>query len=275
MDLLYGAPAASAVLERLKKDPRIREMTLAVVMAGASAPSRVFVEKKREAASSIGMNFRLSSHPADVSARDLLEDVRALGEDPSVTGLVVQLPLPSHLPVQEVLDTIPSGKDADLLSSSAFGRFAAGRSPILPPTVAGMDALLRSIPFKARGKSALVIGAGRLVGMPAALWLMQQKATVTVANSDTPDLERLSQSADLIISGAGSAGLVRGSMVKEGAVVIDAGTSGEEGVAGGDVRTDETADTKGYLAPVPGGLGPLTVAFLLSNVAVLGSSRAS
>jgi len=171
--------------------------------------------------------------------------------------------------VQDILNIIPSEKDVDVLSEQNMGKFYAGNSEILPPVVSAISALFKKYNIKVAGKSVLVVGAGRLVGKPLSVWLIQQSATVFVANSATKNLSYLSRNADIVISGVGKSNLITKNMIKKGAVVIDAGTSVGSGKSRGDVDFKNVQKKADFITPVPGGVGPLTVAYLLKNLLIL------
>ena len=279
--ILQGEEIAKRILEDLKNKVAGKRLKLAVVQVGKNAVSETYIRKKEEATAKLGIGFELHKLPQEISQAELKRRVEAIGKDKTVSGMIVQLPLPKHLNQQEILDEIPREKDVDVLSSASFGLFAFspfGRSPvgrerlpILPPTVGAVSLLLKETGMELKGKSIAVVGAGRLVGLPVALWCMQKGATVSVANKDTKDLSAVTRDADIIISGVGKKGLIIGAIVKRGAVVIDAGSSVEAGLMGGDVDFESVVKKAGFLTPVPGGVGPLTVACLFQNLVVLKS----
>lgn len=267
--LLKGQELADKVLSELKKKVVPRTLGLAVVQVGKDPASNTYVGKKRQMAEQLGIQFFLYNFPKNILEGDLKKAVLSIGESAKITGMIVQLPLPSSMDTKKILDCIPPSKDVDVLSSQSFGRFALGSSPILPPTVAAVKDLLKQYKIDVAGKHVVVVGAGRLVGLPLSLWLMREKATITIANSSTFDLEKITKSADILISGTGRAKLIGADMVKKGAVVIDAGTSVESGITKGDVDFVTVAKKAGFITPVPGGVGPLTVVHLFSNLLIL------
>ena len=177
--------------------------------------------------------------------------------------------LPKNINTQEILNLVPFKKDIDVLSENSLGKFSQGALPILPPTVSGISRLLKNYRIKIKGKNIVVVGAGRLVGYPLALWFLQKNATVSVLNKYTKDAVSFIKKADILVSGVGKSNLIRGNMVKRGVVVIDAGTSVEEGKLIGDVNFGEVSKKASYITPVPGGVGPMTVACLLENLVKL------
>ena len=188
--------------------------------------------------------------------------------------MIVQFPLPKHINTQSVLDRIPQRKDVDVLSSSSFAEFVFGTLSILPPTVAAIALLIKETLRQSSGQAkrnlegtqVAVVGAGRLVGLPVSLWLTQQGAIVSLIQKGTRNAPQLIKKADIVVSGVGKAGLITGTMIKKGSVIIDAGTSVESGRAQGDVDFKSVSKKAGYLSPVPGGVGPLTVACLFQNL---------
>lgn len=267
--ILNGEEIAGKILWDVKKRASRKHLRLAIVQVGQNPVSETYIRKKQEAGKSIGVGFRLVRLAQDISQQKLKEEIQNIGRNPKVSGMIVQLPLPKIMNTQEVLDTIPVEKDVDVLSSESFGRFALGLSPILPPTVGAVSALLEAANVQVRGKNVVLVGGGRLVGLPLAVWLLREKATVTVANEYTKHIAQITRQADILISGVGKPKLITAKMIKKGAMVIDAGTSVEGGRTKGDVDFPSVIKKAGYITPVPGGVGPLTVACLLRNLVVL------
>lgn len=275
MKILDGIQLAKRILEDLKKEKTAKPGTvrylakLAVVQVGENAVSAKYIQEKNKIAKALGFGFKLYRFSGKITSSALQSALRRIAKDAKSTGLLIQLPLPLHLPLQEVLDCIPLEKDVDVLSSKALGLFSQGALPWMPPTVKAISILLGEAKVQLKGARVLVIGAGRLVGLPVSLWLVRQGATLTIANKATTNLSSLAQQADVIISGVGKQGLVKGNMITQGAVVIDAGTSVEQGKTKGDVHFESVSKKAGYLTPVPGGVGPLTVACLFQNLVFL------
>jgi methylenetetrahydrofolate dehydrogenase (NADP+) / methenyltetrahydrofolate cyclohydrolase len=280
VQILSGESLARRVLLNLKKKRR-KNLSLAVVQVGDNLVSLKYIAEKEKVAKDLGIGFRLMLYPATISQTAVARDMKKLGKDKKVSGIIVQLPLPKHLDMQRILDLIPPGKDVDVLSSSSFMEFVFGTFPVLPPTVAAISLLLKkalrldsgpSAKKKLEGTQVAVVGAGRLVGLPVSLWLAQQGAVVSLVQKGTRNATQLIKKADIVISGVGKAKLITGSMIKKGAVVIDAGTSVESGKTAGDVDFKSVAKKAGYLSPVPGGVGPLTVVCLLANLIELANT---
>ena len=267
--ILSGETIARRILGDLKRKKARKTPSLLVVQVGKNPVSAKYVGEKEKVAKELGIIFRLVVLPANISQTELEHQIQKIGKSPKVTGMIVQLPLPSALNTQAALDRIPLEKDVDVLSSAGFGAFALETLNILPPTVHAVSLLLRKAKANLKGSNVVVLGAGRLVGLPLSLWLLQQGATLTVVNKQTKNLKSITQKADILISGTGKRGLVRGNMVKKGAVVIDAGTSVEAGKSAGDVDFKTVSKKAGFITPVPGGVGPLTVACLFQNLFLL------
>ncbi|MEK7542244.1 MAG: bifunctional 5,10-methylenetetrahydrofolate dehydrogenase/5,10-methenyltetrahydrofolate cyclohydrolase [Patescibacteria group bacterium] len=270
--LLYGDKIAQEILEKLAKQKLKSKPKLVVVQVGDNAVSTQYIHEKEEAAERIGVRFELLKFPKGTSQKKVKAAVERAGRSDSVTGIVVQLPLPSKFNAQDVLDNIPLEKDVDVLSSRAFGLFALGKLPIVPPTAQAILLLLEHYNISWQGKHIVVVGAGRLVGLPTILSLIMGKTTFSSVNEKTKSLAAFTKQADILISGVGKPKLIKSSMLKKGSVVIDAGTSVEHGTVSGDVDFNAAVEKVRAITPVPGGVGPLTVACLLRNLFILSSS---
>ncbi len=245
-----------------------KKLRLAVIVGGGDAVTQKFLDQKRKFAEAAGVDVRVYDFPADISTNKLREKVSEIVHIKENTGVIIQLPLPSQINDSYILDAIIPGKDPDMLSSKSWGMFATGRSKIVPPVVGAVREIFREYGVEVKGKHAVVIGAGRLVGKPVALWLMAEGATVSVVDEHTPDPEPYTLEADIVVSGAGKLGVVTSDMVREGVVAIDAGTSESAGKVLGDI--DPAVSLKAAIfSPVPGGVGPITVAMLFKNLFAL------
>ncbi len=267
--LLSGQNPALEILQSLRKKIVERRVQLAVVQVGKNSVSSTYIQKKREAALRAGIAFLMYPISAKATQKDVMSLVVRLGENPAISGIVVQLPLPPHLKAQKILDCIPTEKDPDILSSRAFGKFALGQSSILPPTVSAVQKLFKTYGIQIAGKHIALIGSGRLVGLPLLVWLLGEKATVVNVNRKTKNPAAFIRQADIVISGTGMPRLIKGSMIKKGAIVVDLGTSVEQGKTAGDVDFKSVAKKAKAMTPVPGGVGPLTIACLLENLVTL------
>jgi len=271
MKILDGKKLSEKILdnlaEKIKKE-RLK-LKLAVVLVGKSPVSEIFIREKKRACQRIGIGFQLFKFSAEITPEELKKEIKKIVRRNDIKGAIIQLPLPKKFQSQEFLNIIPSTKDIDVLSEKNIGRFYKGSLHILPPTVAGVKAILEKYKIKIKGKNVVIVGGGELVGKPLAVWFIQKKATVTVVNEFTKDISFFAGKADILISGAGAPNLIKGSMIKKGVVIIDAGVSYKKGKLSGDVDFKSVNRKAGYIAPVPGGVGPMTVACLLENLVIL------
>ncbi|MBI2038651.1 MAG: bifunctional 5,10-methylenetetrahydrofolate dehydrogenase/5,10-methenyltetrahydrofolate cyclohydrolase, partial [Candidatus Nealsonbacteria bacterium] len=259
------------ILDSLKKEIKNRrlKLRLAVILVGEDPVSRIFIEKKKKACKKIGVAFKLFRFGQEISRSLLKKEISGIIKDPSNSGVVIQLPLSRKFEPEEFLNLIPPKKDVDILSGGSFKKFANGRLPILPPTVGATSALLKRYGIKIKSKNILIVGRGRLVGKPLATWLKLQKAKFSIADKSTKNISAYARKADILISGSGQPNLIRGDMVKEGVVVIDIGSAMKDGKIVGDVDFKSVSKKASYITPVPGGVGPMTVACLLENLVKL------
>ncbi len=263
---------AAGLLDSIAGEVAMLDFTpgLAVVLVGDDPASKVYVANKARQTVLAGMKSFEHRLPADTRQEDLLSLVRQLNADPAVHGILVQLPLPKHLDADAVIAAIDPDKDVDGLTVTNAGRLAAGLPGLVPCTPLGCLLLLRDGVADLTGLHAVVIGRSNLVGKPIAQLLLQQNCTVTIAHSRTRDLPALCRTADILIAAVGRPELVRGDWVKPGAIVIDVGINRVPVATGktrlvGDVAFAEAAEIAGRITPVPGGVGPMTIACLLRN----------
>ena len=239
---------------------------LAVVLVGDNPASQVYVRNKVKACRDSGIHSLLESYPATLSEAELLARVEALNQDPSIHGILVQLPLPAHMDAQKVIEAIAPAKDVDGFHVASAGALMVGQPGFWPCTPYGCMKMLESIGFDLRGKHAVVIGRSNIVGKPMALMLLQKNATVTVCHSATQNLKAMTLQADLVVAAVGKRNVLTADMVKPGAVVIDVGMNrDEQGKLCGDVDFDGVKEVASYITPVPGGVGPMTITMLLVN----------
>ncbi|HJS77286.1 MAG TPA: bifunctional methylenetetrahydrofolate dehydrogenase/methenyltetrahydrofolate cyclohydrolase FolD [Burkholderiales bacterium] len=239
---------------------------LAVILAGDDAASRVYVRNKTLAAAEIGVRSQLHEFKQDVAEAVVLEKVNSLNLDPAVHGILVQLPLPSHIDAARVLEEVAPAKDVDGFHEENLGALLAGRPGVVPCTPLGVMRLMEYAGVPLAGRHAVVIGRSNIVGKPVALLLLQKDATVTICHSKTPRIETITRQADILIAAVGRAKLVGADMVKSGACVIDVGVNRlPDGKLAGDVDFDAVKEIAGWITPVPGGVGPMTIAMLLEN----------
>jgi len=247
---------------------RARGLTpgLAVVLVGENPASQVYVRNKVKACNDSGLHSVLEQYPATMLESDLLARIDTLNSDDSIHGILVQLPLPAHIDAQKVIEAISPAKDVDGFHVASAGALMVGQPGFWPCTPYGCMKMLESIGYSLRGKHAVVIGRSNIVGKPMALMLLQQNATVTICHSATADLKAMTLQADVIVAAVGKRNVLTADMVKPGAVVIDVGMNrNEEGKLCGDVDFDGVSQVAGYITPVPGGVGPMTITMLLVN----------
>ena len=239
---------------------------LAVVLVGDNQASQVYVRNKVKACTDAGMHSVLERYPASLSEAELLARIDALNNDKSIHGILVQLPLPAHIDAQKVIESISPAKDVDGFHVASAGALMVGQPGFWPCTPYGCMKMLESIGYKLRGKHAVVIGRSNIVGKPMALMLLQQNATVTICHSATADLKAMTLQADVLVAAVGKRNVVTADMVKPGAVVIDVGMNrDDDGKLCGDVDYAGVSRVAGYITPVPGGVGPMTITMLLVN----------
>ncbi|OOG37931.1 bifunctional methylenetetrahydrofolate dehydrogenase/methenyltetrahydrofolate cyclohydrolase FolD [Polaromonas sp. A23] len=239
---------------------------LAVVLVGENPASQVYVRNKVKACEDSGLHSVLERHPATLSEADLLARVDALNRDPAIHGILVQLPLPAHIDAQKVIEAISPAKDVDGFHVASAGALMVGQPGFWPCTPYGCMKMLESIGYDLKGKHAVVIGRSNIVGKPMALMLLQKNATVTICHSGTQNLKALTLQADVVVAAVGKRNVLTADMVKPGAVVIDVGMNrNDEGKLCGDVDFDGVKEVAGWITPVPGGVGPMTITMLLVN----------
>jgi methylenetetrahydrofolate dehydrogenase (NADP+)/methenyltetrahydrofolate cyclohydrolase len=239
---------------------------LAVLLVGDNPASQVYVRNKVKACVQAGLHSVLEHLPANLSESDLLARVEALNRDPLIHGILVQLPLPAHIDAHKVIEAIDPAKDVDGFHVASAGALMTGMPGFWPCTPHGCMKMLESIGYSLSGKHAVVIGRSNIVGKPMALMLLAQNATVTICHSRTVNLKAMTLQADVIVAAVGQRNTVTADMVKPGAVVIDVGMNrNEAGKLCGDVDFEAVRHIAGHITPVPGGVGPMTIAMLLVN----------
>ena len=271
MKTLDGKKLSEGILGNLKKEIKKRKLRLrlAVVQVGENPVSQIFINQKKKACERVGVDFKLYKLPAKINTSEFRKEIEKIAKNSANSGVIIQLPLPKKFLPEIFLNLIPEEKDIDCLSEKSLGKFYQGTLKILPPTVQGILYFFKNYKIKLKGKNVVIVGAGRLVGNPLALRLLQKKATISVLNEFTVDAPFFIKKADILISGVGKPNLITGRMVKKGAVVIDAGTSLKKGELTGDVELKSVFKKASYITPVPGGVGPMTVACLIENLVKL------
>lgn len=275
MKLLDGKKLADKILANIKKEIKNchLKLRLAVILVGENMASKIFIKQKQKACKEVGIEFKLFNFSRKITSDRFKKEIKKIAKNPSNSGIIIQLPLPSHINTQEILDLIPFGKDVDVLSENGLERFSQRTLPIMPPTVGGISRMLKKYKIDIIGRNIVIVGAGRLVGYPLALWFLRQKSTVSVLNKYTKDFFSFIKKADILISGVGKPNLIRGNMVKKGVIIIDAGTSMKNGKLVGDVDFNNVSRKASYITPVPGGVGPMTVACLIENLIAINKKR--
>ncbi len=239
---------------------------LAVVLVGDNQASQVYVRNKVKACTDAGLHSVLEKYEASMTEAELLARVDALNNDPSIHGILVQLPLPVHIDAHKVIEAISPAKDVDGFHVASAGALMVGQPGFWPCTPYGCMKMLESIGYSLKGKHAVVIGRSNIVGKPMAMMLLQQNATVTICHSGTADLKAMTLQADVIVAAVGKRNVLTADMVKPGAVVIDVGMNRDDaGKLCGDVDFAGVSEVAGYITPVPGGVGPMTITMLLVN----------
>jgi len=239
---------------------------LAVILVGENPASQVYVRNKVKACEDSGLHSILEKHPASLTEAALLNRIDALNHDTGIHGILVQLPLPAHIDAQKVIEAISPAKDVDGFHIASAGALMTGMPGFWPCTPYGCMKMLESIGYELKGKHAVVIGRSNIVGKPMALMLLQKNATVTICHSATQDLKAITLQADVIVAAVGKRNILTADMVKPGAVVLDVGMNrNKEGKLCGDVDFAGVEQVAGYITPVPGGVGPMTITMLLVN----------
>ncbi len=270
--LLHGAPVATGIRARVKADVtafRNRHgfaPTLAVVVVGKDAPSAVYLQQIIRSCRNVGVSGRLVELTGRASAEELREHIERLNADPLVTGIIVQMPLPRRIPLRTVIGTIDPRKDVDGIHPFNAGLMLLGYEGFLPATARATVEILRRYGHRLEGLRAVVIGRSNIVGKPVAQLLLREHCTVTVCHRRTRDLPARIAEAELLVVAAGHPGLVRGEMLRPGALVVDVGVNVVPGGIVGDVDFASAREVAGAITPVPGGLGPVTNAILLQQV---------
>lgn len=268
MNIIDGKAVSAKVKEdiRAEIEKESLEVGLAVIIVGNNQASRVYVNNKKKACEVCGMKSFEYALPEETTEEELLELIDTLNKDPKVNGILCQLPLPRHLNEEKVIEAISPLKDVDAFHAVNVGKIMIGNYAFLPCTPAGVMELIHSTGTDVSGKECVVIGRSNIVGKPMAMLLLHENATVTICHSRTKDLAEVCRRADILVSAVGKADFVTADMVKDGAIVIDVGMNrNAENKLCGDVKYDEVAPKCSYITPVPGGVGPMTIAMLMKN----------
>ena len=238
---------------------------LTVILVGEDTPSKIYVKNKEKFAKEVGMNSEVIRYKADLEEKELLNKIKELNKNNKVSGILVQLPLPKHIDKRKVIETIDHGKDVDGFHPINVGNLSSGYNSSIPCTPLGCSLLLKKVEKNLNGKHAVIIGRSNLNGKPMTQLLLKENCTVTITHSKTKDLKTECLRADIIIAAVGIPKLVKGNWVKKGAIVIDVGINKTDSGLVGDVDFEEVSKVAKAITPVPGGVGPMTIACLLQN----------
>lgn len=238
---------------------------LSVILVGDDPASEIYVNNKGKGCTEVGIRSETIRMPAETTQEELIGTIRRLNDDPSVNGILVQLPLPRHINENTVLAEIVPEKDVDGFHLLNVGRLMTGNEGVVPCTPKGALKMIKSTGVDLNGKEAVVIGRSNIVGKPMAMLLLQENCTVTVCHSRTKNLAEHTRNADVLVVAVGKAGFVKGDMIKPGAVVIDVGINRVNGKVNGDVDFESASEVAGWITPVPGGVGKMTITMLLEN----------
>jgi len=271
--LIDGKLIAEKIIEKTAKEVVLlkkegKNPKLAVVLVGRDKPSETYVENKKQIAEKIGINFELHKSEEDISEEELIEKIIEIQKDSQLSGIIVQLPIPNHINTKTILNTVRPELDVDYLTDANYKKLEENTNDILPPTPGAIVEIIKELNVNLSNKNVVIIGKGILVGKPLAVIMKNMGANVVICDSQTTDVQEKCLKADIIITGVGKKDILRGCMVKNGAIVIDAGTSFENEKMYGDVNVAEVLDIASYVTPTPGGVGPITVAMLLWNTVV-------
>ena len=280
-NIINGKELSSKIKEELKikvqkfAEKYNRQITLAVILVGNNPASQVYVKNKITATEYVGMRSLSFYLPEDATIDQVKETVLALANDNTVDGILVQLPLPKHLNENEILSLIPAEKDVDGFLPENVGNLLLSQPCTIACTPFGVVKMLESTGLDFKGKNAVVIGRSNIVGKPMALLLLQMDCTVTICHSKTKNLKEICANADIVVAAIGKPKFVTADMIKDGAVVIDVGINRTENGLVGDVDYDAIKDKASFITPVPGGVGPMTIAMLLENTYICAERKAN
>ena len=274
MEILDGKYTSSVILQDLKTEIQRylqegkRTPRIDILLVGDDYASQMYVNMKEKKALDLGISVNVHNFEKDINENDLVKLISQLNNDKSVDGIMVQLPMPEHINESEILESILPSKDVDGLTSTNLGKlFKNDSSAIAPATAKGVIKLLDKYNIQIEGKNAVVVGRGDISGLPIAAMLQNRNATITICHSHTQNLKDICKDADILVSSIGRAEYINSEYVKNGSVVIDVGTNrNSEGKLVGDIDFNSVKDIAGYITPVPGGVGPMTIACLFDNL---------
>ncbi len=271
MMIIDGKKEAALLREEIKKEILLlKEKTkkapgLSVILIGDYAPSQIYVKNKEKNSKEVGINSEVIKYPKDITEQEVLNKIKELNNNPEVSGILVQLPLPKHINKEKIINAIHPKKDVDGFNPINVGNLASGYEAIIPCTPLGCLHLIKKIEKNLSGKHAVIIGRSNLNGKPMAQLLLRENCTVTIVHSKTKDLKAECQKADILVAAVGKANLVKGDWVKKDSIIIDVGINKVEEKIVGDVDFESVKEKVKAITPVPGGVGPMTIACLLKN----------
>ena len=268
MEILNGKEYAEELRSEIKNEIKgcMIRPSLAVIQIGDDDSSNIYIKNKEKACSEVGIYFRLYKFDTDTPELSIINKIKELNNDEYVNGIIVQLPIPEKYNEKRILNTIINSNDVDGLTDINTGRLVNGKKTLVPCTPLGIMNLLKKYEIEIEGKNVVIIGRSKLVGRPLASLMLAENATVTICHSKTKDLADYTKNADIIVVAAGCPNLLTGDMVKKGVVVVDVGINRVDDKLCGDVKYADVSKKASYITPVPGGVGPMTIASLLSNV---------
>ena len=264
--IIDGKKIADELIDEIAKEVSEKKVSpsLAVILVGNDPASEIYVKNKEKASKKAGFNSQLIRFDESISEKELIMAIKKMNNDKTIHGFIVQLPLPKHISQEKIIDSISPQKDADGFTTTNLGNMFVGKKAIPPATAVAVLKMLESIEKDFRGKNVVIVGASNIVGKPLAILLLNKFATVTICNVNTINLSKHTKQADILVVAAGKANLITKEMVKEGSIIIDVGINKVDGKLCGDVSKD-VFEIAGYVSPVPGGVGPVTVTSLLKN----------
>ena len=269
--IIDGKKEAALLREEIKKEILLlKEKTkkvpgLSVILIGDFTPSQIYVKNKEKNSKEVGINSEVIKYPKDITEQEVLNKIKELNNNPEVSGILVQLPLPKHINKEKIINAIHPKKDVDGFNPINVGNLASGYDAIIPCTPLGCLHLIKKIEKDLSGKHAVIIGRSNLNGKPMAQLLLRENCTVTIVHSKTKDLKAECQKADILVAAVGKANLVKGDWVKKDSIIIDVGINKVEEKIVGDVDFESVKEKVKAITPVPGGVGPMTIACLLKN----------
>lgn len=271
-EILDGKKLRDKLLEDLKQkiEKFQTKPSLVVILVGDNSASKIYVNNKKKTAQNLGINSQVINYPSNVTEKELLDKIEELNNDKNVTAILVQLPLPEHISKENVINAICPYKDVDGFTPYNFGRLFSGCEPVVYPcTPKGILLLLDEYGIELKGKHAVIVGRSNIVGRPLSQMLLNRDATVTVCHSRSENLTDIIKTADIVVSAAGK-NIIKGEMLKSGCVIVDVGIfKDENGKTRGDVDFESSSKIASYISPVPGGVGPMTIASLMLNTVEL------